>query len=1272
MRENLENKRMNNTTEKLLIVVFLLCFFVPNESLCGQENSRTLEEVSGQSLRDMNGLHYMNRNFVNQPDGKPVPQSEDDQWIPNMSLDTKNAAKTGTVPSGNTVPNRNIPAAVPAQAAVPSMGQGSSAGTPLASNTPEKVALQSNYSPGFQVGSSAPSPKSVYVPPTPPQNEPRYLSTPELNRLPEAPKPQTVSAAPSTERIVVPASGFAKPVQKENEDWDDAAFAFSGNKPAERSRNSGSVPAQSPAPVPNHASVQSVIPAPVVQAKAGTSAVSAAPNTVSVAPKKEWESPFSKAGDQKGKEVLLSGKKMSETDLSDRIIEDIRVSGLEIPTTKFNKIIKTKIGNKFNQQTLEEDKRALLQTKQFIDVVVSTSVNPEHTDKVIVNFDLTSRRLMQYIKVVGNQKISKSTILEELGMKRGETRLDPYDVENGRIRIIELYKNKGYTEPYVEILRGDRPEDIGVVYLINDGLKQKVLKTIFEGNTIASNSRLKSLVGTKPGFLYLIGGDFTRERLDEDITKLLEYYRKLGFFDAQVDREFEEGEGYTGLGKENAWVTVKYIINEGPRYKIRKVLIDGNNKLDEKAIREKIKMKNGDFYNQMSVEEDRIAIKNRYHDIGYVLADIEPSQIFTDQDGFLDIRFKIAEKDRYRVRDILVDYQGEEARTKSTVILNMLDFAPGQLINGPDIRRSESTLRRSGYFNDKISDGILPTIKIIPDTDPPMKIQAKDLHKKKKEVKEPESGKFDGKPEEESAEKKDPSVIRGQVRQLPSSFGTSTASGSYNPGFSTAPAVSNPSPVPAASAGNSGTQPAASVSPYSDTSMYNNYNTASMNPSGTQQGTVVPAQSVYGSNTTAGTVQPQLAGSVNNPAGTPQLASTQAPGFTGAGVDAVFPGSVQQQRLSNQLLGNGLDGDDGTIHNADVIAQVKEGRTGMFQASIGVNSDYGLIGNISLTERNFDMFKWPTDIFRMDGWKDSFRGAGQIFQLQASPGTEIQRYSASWDVPHVLDSNFSFGSTVMYGDRNYTDWFESRYGGELRLGRQWTPRFSTSLDGSIYNVKLSDPMVNFVPDLNEALGNHMMYTAGLSASYDTRNHPFLPSDGYVVKGSAEQVLGDFKYPRVSLDARTYFTMHKRWDGTGKWILGLRSAAGWTGDKTPIYDRYFGGGSMNLRGFEYREVTPRYLNSSFGVGGNFEFYNSAELLVPVSGGDEFMLAFFLDTGTVSPKISNWDTYRVAPGFGFRIAIPMLGPAPLALDFAFPVNKGKGDVEQVFSFSITGSR
>ena len=44
------------------------------------------------------------------------------------------------------------------------------------------------------------------------------------------------------------------------------------------------------------------------------------------------------------------------------------------------------------------------------------------------------------------------------------------------------------------------------------------------------------------------------------------------------------------------------------------------------------------------------------------------------------------------------------------------------------------------------------------------------------------------------------------------------------------------------------------------------------------------------------------------------------------------------------------------------------------------------------------------------------------------------------------------------------------------------------------------------------------------------------------------------------------------------------------------------------------------------------------------------------------------FRVAPGVGLRITVPALGPAPIALDFAFPVAHADGDQIQNFSFFV----
>jgi outer membrane protein insertion porin family len=61
--------------------------------------------------------------------------------------------------------------------------------------------------------------------------------------------------------------------------------------------------------------------------------------------------------------------------------------------------------------------------------------------------------------------------------------------------------------------------------------------------------------------------------------------------------------------------------------------------------------------------------------------------------------------------------------------------------------------------------------------------------------------------------------------------------------------------------------------------------------------------------------------------------------------------------------------------------------------------------------------------------------------------------------------------------------------------------------------------------------------------------------------------------------------------------------------------------------------------------------------------------FCDFGTVEerPRLDA-DTFRVAPGFGLRISVAALGPAPIALDLAVPVMHADGDDIENFSFFV----
>lgn len=1304
----------------------------------GASNARTNsskvqspEEATGTSLRDFNAIQALSPDFIDNPDGGAVPISEDDLWLPDLALGKKSSSqpqgvrvisygedKTTTevrnytsarqsaavASNSQTSKVSNAGGSVQQPKAAPSNKSASAANYVSASNRPAAANIRQTQAlePSGGVGGgfsdysfgdySTPEAGSVDVDsdmPLQTTSVPNAVSAPieTSAALPGA------SAAPSFSDYQAPVGETSDAALVNVQQSAPLQQTASNAAPTETAVYGVSESSQQNAPSVQNAQLDllgfdaNAIADPQPE-ESNTLDVSSFEEPVlrdsfSATPTQAVKSANEEQGAEKPtqnpNEVSLEAAKLSESDLKKLTIEDVRISGLEMTVQQFNKIVKTRIGAKFNQQRLEEDKRALLQTKQFIDVAVSTSWTPEKPDKVIVNFDLTPRRMMRYVKVVGNKKISKHDILEELGIKPGQSRLDPYEVENGRLRIIEFYKSKEYAEPHVEILRGDRPEDIGVVYLIDEGVNQRVLKTTFVGNRVVSAARLRSLVSVKPGILYFIGGKFTRDRLDADVEKLLEYYRQLGYFDARIDREYRESSGFAGLGKDNAWATVRYIIDEGPRYKIRKFTFAGNRVLQTKELESLLKVKPNSYYFFSDVEADRIALRCKYQDLGYVLADITPNLIFTDEVGVVDVRYDIKEDHRYRVRDVIVDYVGTDSRTMTPVVLNMLDLTPGELLNGVKIRQSENTLRQSGYFNDKPSEGQLPEISVVPDdsrvfTPETSNAPDEDVVKEARKADEPVTNdnksrgsgrdavtrgqvndpEFQYTPYEETKKTRDTQTVVFQ------SYGPSAAASAPNARLNTQRAAN------ASGVSIQATAPQLAISPTRPFSSIVRGQTTI--PSGfssvTTRANTDAAYTPYGSNV-SGESQYEVADYANTN-------SESYPNYNTNGENSAAGFSAGVYDSIGEEVNEPIAPEQDDIYNGDVLIKLKEGRTGMFTASIGVNSDYGLVGNVSFTERNFNLFRPPTNFFTTDGWKDAFRGGGQIFNVQASPGANVQSYRVSWDVPYVFQTKNTFGVTGLYGDHSFDEWFESRYGGEIRLGRQWTPRFGTTLSGGIYQVKISQPQVSFVPDLNSALGRHDEYTLGLSAAYDTRNHPYTPSEGYLVKGTVEEVLGDYQFPRASLSGRYFKTLHKRVDGSGRWILGLYSDIGWNGDNAPIYERYYGGGSTNLRGFTYRGVTPRYAATGFGIGGNFQFFNSAELLIPVSGGDEFQIATFIDSGTVATDIGKWGRYRVAPGFGLRFTIPMLGPAPLALDFAFPISKDPNDETEVFSFNISGSR
>ncbi|MCA9126583.1 MAG: BamA/TamA family outer membrane protein [Planctomycetales bacterium] len=408
---------------------------------------------------------------------------------------------------------------------------------------------------------------------------------------------------------------------------------------------------------------------------------------------------------------------------------------------------------------------------------------------------------------------------------------------------------------------------------------------------------------------------------------------------------------------------------------------------------------------------------------------------------------------------------------------------------------------------------------------------------------------------------------------------------------------------------------------------------------------------------------------VNRSAGLPppgyQTALAPGAGNTAySEMTALAPGASPSFDPFGNMNGSGLYARGPRERVAPIDVYVQEARTGSIILGGAVNSDLGISGQLIIDERNFDLWRYPRSWDEM--WSGrAFRGGGQNFRAEIMPGSQVQRYTLNWTEPHFRDLPYSLSVGGFLYTRQFRDWTEQRLGGRMALGYEVTKDLSVSSEIRMEDVEIFSPRIAGVQELDDALGSNDLYRARFRLAHDTRDNPYLSSEGGLMEIIYDQVFGEYDYSRGQFNLSRYFLMRERADGGGRHTLASSWKFGVTGSQTPIFENFFAGGYSTMRGFSFRGASPKV--GDVQVGGEFMFLGSLEYVFPLTADEMLRGVAFVDYGTVETDLTiNSENFRVAPGLGLRIAVPALGPAPLAFDFAVPINYADSDDRQVFSF------
>ena len=359
----------------------------------------------------------------------------------------------------------------------------------------------------------------------------------------------------------------------------------------------------------------------------------------------------------------------------------------------------------------------------------------------------------------------------------------------------------------------------------------------------------------------------------------------------------------------------------------------------------------------------------------------------------------------------------------------------------------------------------------------------------------------------------------------------------------------------------------------------------------------------------------------------------------------------------------------------DVLLEVLETNTGSLSFGVGAGSDSGLIGLLSLKQRNFDISDTPDSFDEIFSGK-AFRGAGQEFDITLAPGTDVQNYSISLSDPYLFDTDYSGGVSGFFFKRKYDQYDEGRLGARLSLGRRFGERWVGNLNLRFDNVNISSIAPDAPNELFDVEGSSVV--SGISAKLQrtTVDSRLRPTKGSRITAEVEHVGalgGDYNFTRLTLEHQVFIPVYESFLGY-RTVLSWKTSASYIPDgkgEVPIFERLYLGG-RSLRGFKYRTVSPKGYRhdtgqlGNDGVGGTWLFFTGVELQQPLYK-DVISGVVFIDSGTVTNR-PGFAEYRVGVGAGFRISVPQLGPVPLAFDFGIPLLKQPGDQKRLFSFTL----
>lgn len=369
---------------------------------------------------------------------------------------------------------------------------------------------------------------------------------------------------------------------------------------------------------------------------------------------------------------------------------------------------------------------------------------------------------------------------------------------------------------------------------------------------------------------------------------------------------------------------------------------------------------------------------------------------------------------------------------------------------------------------------------------------------------------------------------------------------------------------------------------------------------------------------------------------------------------------------------------DRVIINVDVVEQP----TGEVSFGVGYSTADGVIGDITISEKNF-------------------LGRGQFVRAKVGVGESQETYEFAFTEPFFLGRRISLSLEAYqrsFDANDFRNYDEETTGGSIGFG---LPLREDELRLNVYynifnrDVSLDNNAntANISNAIQAGLNERLTSAPGYSLVYNTLDQNFNPNEGFYAKFDQQfaGLGGDAQYIRTTVEGRAYHEVYPEWGVVGM----LRAGGGYItsiGNDLTVQEQFQHSQDW-LRGFQPRGIGPRDSQTNDALGGRFYAHVNAEARFPfpwipkelgLSG------AVFADAGSlwdVDPGIENCVVTGGAscgvvggpaagtvqsdgfdPRASIGVGVQWISPfGPIRMDFAWAAIKEDEDRTEVFRLS-----